>query len=125
MKNKDIKDDIRSIKAEITGITISLSQALTRLNELTTELDRLEAKCQGAEYQEDLLGHLDPEEMLYAELYERARNQYDLYQPTLAMIVRDCVKNGGTIPESPQKKEAEHQCEGIIYFIELTYKTMK
>ncbi|QOR40227.1 hypothetical protein HNO52_18150 [Billgrantia diversa] len=124
-KKRTLGEAINNIKIEASGISITLSHAVSRLNELNNELNRLQAMFEGVEHQEDLLSQLDPEEALYAALYKKTNDHYDLYQPTLAAIVRDCVKNNGMIPESPQKKQAEYQCAGIIYFIEDAYKNLK
>lgn len=119
-----LHDAISQMEVEITGIAITLSKSLTRLNDLQVEIKRLKALSSGeaCEVQQDLLQTVDHEEMLYMTLYNAVDSQFDLYQPTLAVLVRDCVKHEGKIPDSPEKDKADYENPKITPFIEQAYK---
>lgn len=119
-----LHDAISQLEVEITGIAITLSKSLTRLNDLQVEIKRLKALSSGevCEVQQDLLKSVDHEEMLYMILYDAVDSQFDLYQPTLAVLVRDCVKHEGKIPESPERYKADYENSEITPFIEKMYK---
>lgn len=119
-----LHDAINQLEVEVTGIAISLSKSLSRLNDLQVEIKRLKALSSGevCEVQQDLLKSVDHEEMLYMTLYDAVDSQFDLYQPTLAVLVRDCVKHEGKIPDSSEKDKAKLENPKIIPFIEQVYK---
>ncbi|HDZ45496.1 hypothetical protein LCGC14_0194250 [marine sediment metagenome] len=62
---------------------------------------------------------------IYKILYNKINNQYDIRNPILAHLVRDCVNNFGVIPSSKFKEIADLQYGRIIEDIQNEYFNIK